>query len=82
MSPEQAHGDVSAINVRTDVFGLGTILYAILCNRAAFHSDSVAESVHKVSKVHYGCGTFCEGHGEACRRVICRDRVDREPRSD
>ena len=49
MSPEQACGDVSAICMRTDVFGLGTILYAILCNRAPFHSDSVAESVRKVS---------------------------------
>lgn len=40
MAPEQASGDLDKIDERTDVFGLGAILFAILTGKAP-HTDSI-----------------------------------------
>lgn len=44
MSPEQAHGDVSAIDYRTDIYSLGALHYFVLTGRSPFTGDS-AESI-------------------------------------
>jgi serine/threonine-protein kinase len=41
MSREQARGEVEAVDERTDVFGLGAILCAILTGRPPYQADSV-----------------------------------------
>lgn len=40
MSPEQAQGEISEIDARTDVFGLGTILYEILTGTPPYSGGS------------------------------------------
>jgi serine/threonine protein kinase len=42
MSPEQAAGDLDNINQRTDVYGLGAILFAILTGRAPHQNSCTA----------------------------------------
>jgi serine/threonine-protein kinase len=48
MPPEQAAGRVETMNERSDVYGLGTILYSILTRRVPFEGKSAPEILGKV----------------------------------
>ncbi len=47
MAPEQVEGS-RAIDERADVYGLGAVLYALLCGEAPFRGGSAIELIHKV----------------------------------
>ena len=48
MAPEQATGQHSAVDERTDVFAFGAMVYEMLCGRPAFSGASIPEVVFKV----------------------------------
>src|SRR5262249_38378994 len=48
MSPEQARGDVNAIDERTDVFNLGAILFELLAGRAPYEGASQEDVISAV----------------------------------
>jgi serine/threonine-protein kinase len=48
MAPEQAEGRLNRISRRTDVYGLGAILYEILTDRPPFEAPSIEEVLRQV----------------------------------
>ncbi len=50
MSPEQANGDETRIGFRTDVFGLGGVLYYMLAGRPVYQGTSAFDALQHASK--------------------------------
>ncbi|TWU00712.1 Serine/threonine-protein kinase PknD [Botrimarina colliarenosi] len=48
MAPEQARGDLAAIDEQTDVYGLAAVLYEVLAARAPFSGETANEVMHRV----------------------------------
>ncbi len=48
MAPEQAAGHLSQIDCRTDVYGLGAVLYEILTGQSPFRDSNTREVLRKV----------------------------------
>lgn len=71
MSPEQCRGD--AVDRRSDVFGLGILLYELTVGRRAFYADNDYAVIGKVVDGDYvRPGAAVEGYPAALEQVVAR----------
>lgn len=49
MSPEQARGQSDLVDARTDVYGLGALLYALLTSKAPIQGGNVPDTLRRVT---------------------------------
>ncbi|HZU98004.1 MAG TPA: protein kinase, partial [Planctomycetota bacterium] len=84
MAPEQARGELDAIDRRTDVYGLGAILYELLTGSPPFTGSApwkvamavIQEDLRRPREVD---PTISEALELVCVRALSRDKESRQP---
>ena len=79
MSPEQASGDLARIDRRTDVYGLGAVLYELLTVQPPFTGDA-ASIVHQVIHVEPRKPRKIVAAVPRDLETICLKAMEKEPR--
>jgi serine/threonine protein kinase len=84
MAPEQASGDLARVDRRTDVFGLGAVLCALLTGRPPFVGDTAENTRQKAARADLAdafarlepCGAEPDLVA-LCKRCLSADPADR-----
>jgi len=76
MSPEQAQGRLKAVNARSDIFGLGALLYYLLAGHAPFAGADAAEALSKAKAGRY---TPLSLSVPSSLRKVCALAMDESP---
>lgn len=79
MPPEQARGEVSAIDERSDVYSLGAVLYELLSGSAPYSDPTPASALNKLlTEPPAPLESLCADVPEELA-AICRRAMEREP---
>jgi serine/threonine-protein kinase len=79
MSPEQARGEKGALTTATDVYGLGSVLYALLTGRAPFAGSSLAETLDMVRSEPARPPSRLNGRVPRDLEIICLKCLEKDP---
>ncbi len=79
MSPEQATRARGPLSTATDVYGLGTILYALLTSRAPFAGTTLVETLDKVRSQPPEAPSRLNPGVPRGLEVICQKCLEKEP---
>jgi eukaryotic-like serine/threonine-protein kinase len=87
MAPEQAEGRLGQIDERTDVYGLGAMLYEILTGQPPFVGANTREVLYKVIRGHPApprelWPEVPPALEEACLKALAKDPAQRYARAD
>jgi len=79
MSPEQATGARGTLSTATDVYGLGTILYALLAGRAPFAGTTLVETLIQVRNCSPDPPSQHNKQVPRDLEIICLKCLEKEP---
>jgi tetratricopeptide (TPR) repeat protein len=79
MAPEQAEPGTAPIDQRTDVYGLGVILYELLTGRRPFLADSALQTVKQVLEAEPARPRLVNPAVPADVETICLKCLEKEP---
>jgi serine/threonine-protein kinase len=79
MSPEQATGAKGSLSTATDVYGLGTVLYALLAGRAPFAGTTLVDTLDKVRTCAPEPPSLLNKRVPRDLEIICLKCLEKEP---
>jgi tetratricopeptide (TPR) repeat protein/predicted Ser/Thr protein kinase len=79
MAPEQTTRGLGAVSTATDVYGLGTVLYALLAGRAPFTGTTLIETLEMVRHQYPEPPSRLNPRVPRDLEVICRKCLEKEP---
>lgn len=79
MPPEQAGGQLERVNERSDVYGLGAILYDILTNRPPFVGENTNDVLHRVIHENPVPPRQANPQAPAALEAICLKSIAKQP---
>jgi serine/threonine-protein kinase len=79
MAPEQAEGRQDLVETRTDVYGLGAILYEILSGKPPFTGDEISTLLRRVSREPVARPRERSAAAPAALEAICLKALAKRP---
>jgi len=79
MAPEQVTAAKGSLSTATDVYGLGTILYALSAGRAPFAGTTLVETLDKVRTCSPEPPSLLNGEVPRDLEIICLKCLEKEP---